>query len=163
MQLKSFVYDRGENTLNGISETRFTPDEGLFLWNAVSSTHEPFECDRSWNNEKKKSGVVMFPVSLRLAPKERKDLSIRYLYNLNPCKMNVVMTFPINVGQKKLPIVTYNSLKANPIDFLDQLLSNADNATCEMLPINTMTDYILDCFTTLERENLEAVILHYSF
>ena len=59
--------------------------------------------------------------------------------------------------------VTYNILKANQIDFLEQLLSNIDNATCETFPIIMIGNYNLDFITTLERENLETVILLYGF
>ena len=125
--------------------------------------NELFICVRNQNNEIKKGCGVMLFVPLRLAPKEREDLNIfdksKFESSWVECRCNFS-----NICESKMLLdVTYNLLKANQIDSLEQLSRNFDNATCEPLPITTMGDYNLDFFTTLERENLETANLPYGF
>ena len=54
-------------------------------------------------------------------------------------------------------------MKANQIDFLEQMLSDNDNVSCEPFPITMTCDYSLDFLSTLERKILETVLLPYGF
>ena len=104
--------------------------------------------------------MVVF-VSLRLGPKQRKDLNIFDKSKFESLWVAGRCNFSNNCRSKKPLNVTYNPCKANQIKFFEKLLSNIDNSTCEMLPITMMEDYDLDFLRTLERENLEILILPY--
>ena len=60
-------------------------------------------------------------------------------------------------------MIIINPLKQFQNDILEQLETNIDNSTCETANITMMGGYNLDYLTTLERENLETVILPYEF
>ena len=53
-QLKSFVNDMVPNASVGISGSWLTPSDDMVFWNVASNTHEPFRCDRSSANSKKR-------------------------------------------------------------------------------------------------------------
>ena len=129
MQLKSFVSDMGKNAVIGISKTWLKPDDDSFLWNVASSTHELFRCDRSRYNEKKKGGCVMLFVPLRLAPKESKDLNISDKSKFQSSWVECRNNFSNDCRSKMFLNATYNPLRANQIEFLQQLLTNFDRAT----------------------------------
>ena len=132
--MKSNISDMGENAITGVSETCLTPDDNFSSWNVASSTHELFRCDRSRNSEKENGGGVMLFLPLRLAPKERKDLNIFDKSKFESSWVECHCNFSKDCRSKMLLNVTYNSLKANQIDFFEQVLSIIDKATWESLP-----------------------------
>ena len=105
----------------------------------------------------------MLCVPSRLAPKERKVLNNFDKSNFESVWLECHCNFSKDCRSQMLLTLTYNPLKAIQIEFVEQLLNNIENATCESLPIDMMVNYNFDFFRTLEREILETVILPYSF
>ena len=162
-QLKSFINDMGKNAIIGISESWLAPKEKMSSWNLAPKTHKLFRCDRSSANCKKKGGGVMSFVPLRLAPIERDDLNLFDNSTFDTLWVECRCNFSRNCKSKTLLNITYNPLKKYQIDFLEQLMTNLDNASCESVEITLMGDYNLDYLTPLEKENLDTVVLHYGF
>ena len=163
MQLKSFINDMGKNAIIGISESWLTPNDKMSSWNVAPKTHKLFRCDRSSANCKKKGGGVMIFVPLRLAPIERDDLSLIDNSTLDSLWVECRCNFSKNCKYKMLLNIIYKPLKKYQINFLEQLMTNLDNAACESMEITLMGDYNLDNLTPLEKENLDTVVLPYGF
>ena len=84
--------------------------------------------------EKKKGGGAMLFVLWRPEPKERTDLKVlkktKFESSWFECQYNFANFMLLNV--------THYLLKPNQTDFLEEILSLFDNATCQSLPF-TMT------------------------
>ena len=105
----------------------------------------------------------MLCVPSRLAPKERKVLNISDKSNFESVWLECHRNFSKECRSKMLLNVISNPLKAIQSEFVEQLLNNIENATCESLSINMVVDYNFDFFRTLEREILKTVILPNGF
>ena len=164
MQSKSFINDMGINAIIGISECWLTPNDKMSSWNVAPKTLRLFRRDRSSTNCRKKGGGVMLFVPLKVAPSEQDDLiffdTSTFVSLWVECRYNV----PKNCKSKILLSITYNPLKKYQIDFLEQVMTNLDNASCESFMGTTlMVYYNLDYLTPLEKENLDTVVLPYGF
>ena len=95
--------------------------------------------------------------------KKRKDMNVLVKSKFESEGVQCRYNFSKKCRSKIFRNVTYNPLKANQKDFLEQRLSDIDYASRESLSITKMGDYNLDFFTILEREKLETVILPYGF
>ena len=164
MQLKSSINGMGMNAIIGISECWLTPNDEMSSWNVAPKTLRLFRRDRSSGNCKKKGGGAMLFVSLKLAPSEQDDINFFDTSTFESLWVECRYNVPKNCKSKILLNNTYNPLKKYQIDFLKQVMTNLDNASCESFMGTTlMVDYNLDYLTPLEIENLETVVLPYRF
>ena len=105
----------------------------------------------------------MIFIPLRLAPIERYDLNLFDNSTFDSLWVECRCNFSKNCKSKMLLNITYSPLKKYQIDFLEQLMTNLDNASCESMEKTLMGDYNLDYLTPLEKENLDTVVLPYGF
>ena len=136
----------------------------MYSWNVAPKTHKLFRYDGSSTNCKKKGGRVMLFVHLKPAHSEQDDLYLFYNSTFESLWVECRCNFSKNCQSKILLNITYNPLKKYQNDFLEQLMTNLDNASCEsFMGITLMGDYNLNYFTPLEKENLDTVVLPYGF
>ena len=118
--------------------------------------------DRSWNNEKKGGcGLMLCP--FKTSTKRTSNFDFFDNSKFESLWVQSRYNFSYICRSETLLNVTYNPLKAHQTDFLERLLSKNDNAICESVPITMMSDYNMNFFQTLERDNLETVFIHYGF
>ena len=147
-----------------ISESWRTLSDKIFSWNVAPKAYKRLRCDRSSTSCKKKVGGVLLFVHLELAPSERDISNLFDNSTFESLWVECRCNFSKNSKSKILLKITYNPLKKYQIDFLEQLLTNRDNASSEsFIGIPLMGEYNLDYLSSLEEETLGRVVLPYVF
>ena len=94
----------------------------------------------------------MLFVPLKPAPGERDALNLFDSSIFESLWVECRCNFSKNCKSNVLLNITYNLLKKYQFDFVEQLTTNLDNASCEsFMDLTLLGDYILDYLTPVEK------------